>query len=86
MNKYQQGSLFKIKRKSCADVWLLRWYGAPRHYVTWIYNPSVNSRIVNVGVHMFSTEYGGRIGAIGAFKAHNSAKSSAKFCVLKKLS
>lgn len=28
---------------------------------------------------MFSTEYEGVIGAIGACKAHNSAKSSAKY-------
>lgn len=26
MNRFQQGSLFKIKRKSCADVWVFRWY------------------------------------------------------------
>ena len=26
MNRYQQGSLFKIKRKSCAGVWVFRWY------------------------------------------------------------
>lgn len=26
MNRYQQGSLFKLKRKSCADVWVFRWY------------------------------------------------------------
>ena len=30
MNRYQQGSLFKLKRKSCADVWVFRWYeGTP---------------------------------------------------------
>jgi hypothetical protein len=48
------------------------------------YNPSVNSRIVMLGVHMFSTEYEGGIGAIGASKAHNSAKNSAKFCNVRK--
>jgi integrase len=26
MNRFQQGSLFKVKRKSCADVWAFRWY------------------------------------------------------------
>lgn len=26
MNRYQQGSLFRLKRKSCADVWVFRWY------------------------------------------------------------
>ena len=26
MNRFQQGSLFKAKRKSCADVWVFRWY------------------------------------------------------------
>lgn len=26
MNRFQQGSLFKAKRKSCADVWVIRWY------------------------------------------------------------
>lgn len=26
MNRFQQGSLFKVKRKSCADVWVFRWY------------------------------------------------------------
>jgi hypothetical protein len=59
--------------------WAQKWLGR-RH------NPSVNSRIVKLGVHMFSTEYRGGIGAIGASEAHNSAKSSAKFCILKKLS
>jgi hypothetical protein len=31
---------------------------------------------------MFSTEYRGQIGAIGASEAHNSAKNSAKLCIL----
>jgi integrase len=26
MNRFQQGSLFKVKRKSCADMWVFRWY------------------------------------------------------------
>jgi hypothetical protein len=26
MNRFQQGSLFKVKRKSCADVWVFRRY------------------------------------------------------------
>jgi len=26
MNRFQQGSLFKVKRKSCTDVWVFRWY------------------------------------------------------------
>src|SRR3984885_3321557 len=26
MNRFQQGSLFKVKRKNCADVWVFRWY------------------------------------------------------------
>jgi site-specific recombinase XerD len=26
MNRFRQGSLFKVKRKSCADVWVFRWY------------------------------------------------------------
>lgn len=26
MNRYQQGSLFKLKRKNCPDVWVFRWY------------------------------------------------------------
>ena len=26
MNRFQQGSLFKMKRKSSSDVWVLRWY------------------------------------------------------------
>jgi integrase len=26
MNRFQQGSLFKVKRESCADVWVFRWY------------------------------------------------------------
>jgi integrase len=26
MNRYQQGSLFKLKRKSRSDVWVFRWY------------------------------------------------------------
>jgi hypothetical protein len=27
MNRFQQGSLFKVKRKGCSDVWVFRWYG-----------------------------------------------------------
>jgi hypothetical protein len=26
MNRFQQGSLFKAKRKGCSDVWVFRWY------------------------------------------------------------
>ena len=26
VNRFQQGSLFRVKRKSCADVWVFRWY------------------------------------------------------------
>ncbi len=26
MNRFQQGSLFRTKRKSCSDVWVFRWY------------------------------------------------------------
>src|SRR6266700_802625 len=26
MSRFQQGSLFKLKRKSCPDVWFFRWY------------------------------------------------------------
>ncbi len=26
MDRFQQGSLFKLERKSCADVWVFRWY------------------------------------------------------------
>jgi hypothetical protein len=26
MNRFQQESLFKAKRKSCSDVWVFRWY------------------------------------------------------------
>ncbi len=26
MNRFQQGSLFKVKRKSRSDVWVFRWY------------------------------------------------------------
>src|SRR6266700_590697 len=26
MSRFQQGSLFKLKRKSCPDVWVFRWY------------------------------------------------------------
>ena len=26
MNRFQQGSLFKVKRKSCTDIWVFRWY------------------------------------------------------------
>ena len=26
MNRFQQGSLFKLKRKSCVGVWVFRWY------------------------------------------------------------
>jgi len=26
MNTFQQGSLFKVKRKGCSDVWVFRWY------------------------------------------------------------
>jgi integrase len=26
MNRFQQGSLFKAKRKYCSDVWVFRWY------------------------------------------------------------
>jgi len=26
MNRFQQGSLFKVKRKRCAGVWVFRWY------------------------------------------------------------
>jgi integrase len=26
LDRYQQGSLFRLKRKSCADVWVFRWY------------------------------------------------------------
>ena len=26
MNRFQQGSLFKVKRKGCSDVWVFRWY------------------------------------------------------------
>ena len=26
MNRFQQGSLFKLKRRSCPDVWVFRWY------------------------------------------------------------
>src|SRR6266567_1959781 len=26
MSRFQQGSLFKVKRKSCPDVWVFRWY------------------------------------------------------------
>jgi integrase len=26
MNRYQQGSLFQLKRKTCPDAWVFRWY------------------------------------------------------------
>jgi hypothetical protein len=26
MNRFQQGSLYKAKRKGCSDVWVFRWY------------------------------------------------------------
>lgn len=26
LHRYQQGSLFKLKRKNCPDVWVFRWY------------------------------------------------------------
>src|SRR3984885_10678503 len=26
MNRFQQGSLFRAKRKGCSDVWVFRWY------------------------------------------------------------
>ena len=26
MNRFQQGSLFRVKRKGCSDVWVFRWY------------------------------------------------------------
>jgi hypothetical protein len=26
MRRFQQGSLFKLERKSCPDVWVFRWY------------------------------------------------------------
>lgn len=26
MNRYQQGSLFQLKRKNCPDAWVFRWY------------------------------------------------------------
>ena len=26
MSRFQRGSLFKLKRKSCTDVWVFRWY------------------------------------------------------------
>lgn len=26
MNRFQQGSLLKVKRKCCSDVWVFRWY------------------------------------------------------------
>jgi len=26
MNRFQQGSLFRAKRKRCSDVWAFRWY------------------------------------------------------------
>ena len=26
MSRFQQGSLFKLSRKSCPDVWVFRWY------------------------------------------------------------
>lgn len=26
MDRFQQGSLFKVKRKGCSDVWVFRWY------------------------------------------------------------
>jgi len=26
VNRFQQGSLFKVKRKGCSDVWVFRWY------------------------------------------------------------
>ncbi len=26
MSRFQQGSLFRVKRKSCAGVWVFRWY------------------------------------------------------------
>jgi hypothetical protein len=26
MNRFQQGSLFRTKRKGCSDVWFFRWY------------------------------------------------------------
>ncbi len=26
MNRFQQGSLFKLERKSSPDVWVFRWY------------------------------------------------------------
>ena len=26
MRRFQQGSLFKVERKSCPDVWVFRWY------------------------------------------------------------
>lgn len=26
MRRFQHGSLFKLKRKSCPDVWVFRWY------------------------------------------------------------
>ena len=26
MNRFQQGSLFKVKRRGCSDVWVFRWY------------------------------------------------------------
>jgi hypothetical protein len=71
--RYQQRCLFKIKRKNCADVWLFRWYGTPRHYVTWIYNPSVNSRMLRLFATLKSpTGARPRTGCAKAFisKAH----------------
>ena len=44
-------------------------------------SPHVGCR--SPGVHVFSMEYRGGIGAIGASMAHNSAKNSAKFCNLR---
>lgn len=26
MSRFQQGSLFKLGRKGCPDVWVFRWY------------------------------------------------------------
>ena len=26
MNRFQQGSLFRVKRKGCSVVWVFRWY------------------------------------------------------------
>ena len=29
MSRFQQGSLFKLERKSRPDVWVFRWYDFP---------------------------------------------------------